>query len=375
MNAPTTLRLDFGASEQPGYDIIVGKDLLRQAGRWVRPVMAGRRAVIITDDQVGPLYLDRLRDGLNAPDFRFDAITVPAGEGTKNFAHLQTLLDNLLDLGVDRTVTLIGLGGGVVGDLSGFAASILLRGVGFVQVPTTLLAQVDSSVGGKTGINTGHGKNLIGSFYQPKLVLADTDTLTTLPRRQFLAGYAETVKYGLIDDPAFFTWLEDKGAALVAGDQELRRDAIAHCCEAKARVVAEDERESGRRALLNLGHTFGHALEAEAGYGDALLHGEAVAIGTGMAFDLSVRMGLCPPNDRQRVMTHFEQTGLPLVVTDNLGAGWTGARLVDHMRHDKKMRDGKLTFILTRGIGKAFTHTGAEQADIIAVLDAALPAA
>jgi 3-dehydroquinate synthase len=291
-------------------------------------------------------------------------VVVPAGEASKDFAEFGRLMERLLDQRPDRDTVLIALGGGVVGDLCGFAASVLLRGVGFIQVPTTLLAQVDSSVGGKTAINTRHGKNLVGTFYQPRLVLADTGVLDTLPRRELLAGYAEIAKYGLVDDEPFFAWLENYGHAVIDGDARARSEAIARSCQSKARIVAQDEREqAGVRDLLNLGHTFGHALEKETGYGGELLHGEAVAIGMVLAFDMSAALGLCPASDARRVRGHLEAVGLPvspLTIPGSNVRGWDAARLVDHMRADKKNRDGKLTFILARGIGQSFVRRGVD---------------
>lgn len=345
------LRVDLG---ERSYDIVVGAGLIDDAGARLKTVLKRPRAVIVTDANVAQHYLDRLVASLKAADIQTDAITLPAGEQTKCFAQLQSLSEKLLEMKVERSTTLIALGGGVIGDLVGFTAAVTLRGIPFVQIPTTLLAQVDSSVGGKTGINTAFGKNLVGAFYQPKLVLADIEALETLDRRQLLAGYAEVVKYGFIDDVSFFEWLEQNGKALVDGDRELRRSAILTSCAAKARVVAEDELESGKRALLNLGHTFGHALEAETGYGDTLLHGEAVAIGTAMAFDLSVQLGLCPSQDAQRATQHMAAVGLPTDLSGLDTAGWTVDVLMDHMSRDKKVEDGKLTFILARGIGQAF---------------------
>jgi 3-dehydroquinate synthase len=258
----------------------------------------------------------------------------------------------------------VALGGGVIGDLTGFAAAILLRGLDFVQVPTTLLAQVDSSVGGKTGIDSPQGKNLIGSFHQPRLVLADTEALSTLPRRELLAGYAEIVKYGLIDDPEFFHWLETHGHKVIDGDPEARLHAIYKSCQAKARIVAADERESGQRALLNLGHTFGHALEAETGFSEALLHGEAVAIGMVMAFELSVRLGLCPAEDAERLRRHLAAVGLPTDPGHIEGRVFSPAALIEHMTRDKKVRDGRMTFVLARGIGQAFLTRDVAASDL-----------
>jgi len=357
---PSTLHVDLGARS---YDIVVGTGLIDSAGERLKPLLARPRAVIITDANVAPLYLDRLSASLTAQGIQTDAITLPAGEQTKCFAQLESLCETLLEMKVERTTTLIALGGGVIGDLVGFTAAATLRGMPFVQIPTTLLSQVDSSVGGKTGINTRFGKNLVGAFYQPKLVLADIETLETLDRRQLLAGYAEVVKYGFIDDVEFFEWLEVNGSALVGGDRDLRRHAVLTSCAAKARVVAEDEREGGKRALLNLGHTFGHALEAETGYGGALLHGEAVAIGTAMAFDLSHQLGLCPGQDAERAVRHMTAVGLPTDLSGLDTSDWTVDKLMNHMSRDKKVEGGKLTFILARGIGQAYiTQDVPEQA-------------
>ena len=345
------LRVELGARS---YDIMVGPGLLDGAGAVAAPLMRGRRAIVVTDRTVAGLHLGRLRRGLEAAGLEVDEVVVEAGEETKDFVHLQRLLDALLDRRIDRATTIFALGGGVVGDLAGFAASVVLRGIDFIQAPTTLLAQVDSSVGGKTGINTRHGKNLVGSFHQPRLVLADTDTLATLPGRELAAGYAEVVKYGLIDDPDFFAWCEEHGAALLAGDTAACRKAVVESCRAKARVVAADEREAGRRALLNLGHTFAHAAEAAAGYDGCVLHGEAVAVGMALAFDLSVALGHCAPAEAARVRSHLTATGLP---TDfgALGLGECSAdSLIEAMRQDKKAEGGALTFVLVRGIGHAF---------------------
>ncbi|HEY9080945.1 3-dehydroquinate synthase [Magnetovibrio sp.] len=361
-----TLRVELG---ERSYDIVVGAGLIAQAARWIVPVLKRPRVVVITDANVAPFYLPPLLASLRDADVQCDAITLPAGEQTKSFAQFESLCESVLELRVERSTTLIALGGGVIGDLVGYAAASILRGMPFVQVPTTLLSQVDSSVGGKTGINTRHGKNLVGAFCQPKLVLADTAALNSLDRRQLMAGYAEVVKYGLIDDPDFFEWLEANAQALIDGDMDKRRRAILTSCAAKARVVAEDELESGKRALLNLGHTFGHALEAETGYGGALLHGEAVSIGTAMAFDLSQRLGLCSGQDRGRVTAHFSAVGLPMDLRALDTAKWTADILLDHMSRDKKVEDGKLTFVLTRGIGAAFITRDIAANDVRALLD------
>jgi 3-dehydroquinate synthase len=346
-----TVRVELCAR---AYDIVVGESLLDRAGALIKPVLRQPRIAVITDDTVAPLYLPRLRAACAAEAIHVDGVVLPAGEQTKDFGHLQTLCERLLAARIERGATLVALGGGVIGDLAGFAAGILLRGLDFVQVPTTLLAQVDSSVGGKTGINTSQGKNLVGLFHQPRLVLADVATLDTLDPRQVRAGYAEVAKYGLIGDAGFFAWLEANGPALVGGDRALRRRAVLVSCAAKAGIVAADEREAGERALLNLGHTFGHALEAETGFSDALLHGEAVAIGMVLAFDLSVRLGLCAAADRDRIRRHLEAVGLPVGMTRGSDRRWSVDALIGHMRHDKKVRDGRMTFVLAHGIGRAF---------------------
>jgi 3-dehydroquinate synthase len=353
------------------YQILVGPGLLDEAASHMLPVLAQRRVVVITDATVARLHLERLTASLDRAGVAHDQVALPPGEGTKDFAHLQQLTDALLDRRIERRTMLVALGGGVIGDLTGVAAALVLRGIDFVQIPTTLLAQVDSSVGGKTGINTRHGKNLIGAFHQPRLVLADTSVLDTLPRRELLAGYAEVVKYGLLGDAPFFDWLEANGSAVLDRDGPERRHAVAHSCRMKARIVASDERETGDRALLNLGHTFGHAFESELGYGPEMLHGEAVAIGMIMAFDLSVRLGLCPPEDAARARRHLARIGLP---TGIAGRNWPPERLVDHMGRDKKVVDGRLTFILARGIGKAFISREVATDDVKAVLTAALAA-
>lgn len=344
-----TLRVDLA---ERGYDIHIGSGLIDRAGTLMAPVMRGGRAFVVTDDTVAPLYLNRLLASLDKAGIGHHDTVLTHGEGTKDFAHLEALLDAMLEARCERSTMVVALGGGVVGDLTGFAAAILQRGVDFVQVPTTLLAQVDSSVGGKTGINTRHGKNLVGSFHQPRLVLADTAALASLPRRQVLAGYAEVVKYGCIDEPDFFSWLEENGFQVIVGDEAARRHAVAVSCRAKARIVAADEREGGVRALLNLGHTFCHALEAETGFSDALLHGEAVAIGMVMAFRLSVRLGLAPAEDAARLERHLAKVGLPTGLPRN--RAWDVERLLHHMAGDKKVKDGKVTFVLARGIGQSF---------------------
>ncbi|MSO54564.1 MAG: 3-dehydroquinate synthase [Rhodospirillales bacterium] len=354
------------------YDVVIGEGLITEAGQLARPLLDRPRVIIVTDSKVAPLYLEPVKAAFGRAGVDALSVVVDAGEETKDLENLGRLADQLLEARVERTTTLVALGGGVVGDLAGFAAAVILRGIDFIQIPTTLLAQVDSSIGGKTGINTRYGKNLIGAFYQPRLVLADIRALDTLPPREVRSGYAEIVKYGLIDDAAFFEWLEANGAALLAGDRDRRRHAVAKSCAAKASVVAEDERETGRRGLLNLGHTFGHALEALTGYGSALLHGEAVAIGMGLAFDLSARLGLCPAGDADRIRRHLKACGLPTELKAIAAPSWTADGIIETMTRDKKVKDGRITFILARGIGRAFESRDASPEVLKQVLSDAL---
>jgi 3-dehydroquinate synthase len=352
MSQRDTLRVELG---DRSYDIVVGAGLLADAGSLIAPVIRQKRAVIVTDENVAKLHLKTLEAGLDKAGIAHHAIVLPPGEATKDFAHFSKLCEDVLALGIERGTPLIALGGGVIGDLTGFTAATLLRGLDYVQVPTTLLSQVDSSVGGKTAIDSKHGKNLIGAFHQPVLVLADIDTLSTLPQRELLAGYAEVVKYGFIRDREFFEWLEQAGPKLVAGDIDARRQAVLKSCAAKAAIVAIDERETGDRQLLNFGHTFGHALEAETGFGDVLLHGEAVALGMRLAFDLSAELGLCPSEAVERVRRHYETVGLPTAISQiGNNRHFTPAALLQHMGKDKKVRDGRITLILARDIGNAF---------------------
>lgn len=371
MIEPDRLRVELGARS---YDILIGRGLLANAGRHLKPVLKQPRVIVLTDHTVAELHLPSLTRALGAAGIDSHPIILPPGEQTKSFAQLEEVIDQLLAARIERGTTLAALGGGVIGDLAGFAASIVLRGIDCVQIPTTLLAQVDSSVGGKTGIDTRWGKNLVGSFHQPRLVLADIDALATLPRRQLLAGYAEVVKYGLIGDAGFFAWLEDHGMSLIDGNEAARQHAVKISCAAKARIVGEDEREAGARALLNLGHTFAHALEAECGYSDELLHGEAVAIGLVMAFDLSARLGLCSPDDAARVERHLGAVGLPTEPTAIAGRIWDIERLLDHMRHDKKVQSGRITFVLARGIGQAFLARDVDLSEVSGLLEQALAA-
>jgi 3-dehydroquinate synthase len=345
------LRVELG---DRGYDILIGPGLIARAGAEILPLMRRRQAVIITDETVARHHLAPLRASLAEQGISQHAIVLPPGEATKDLAHFGRLVDDILACGIERGTMLVALGGGVVGDIAGFAAATLLRGIEFVQIPTTLLAQVDSSVGGKTAINTAAGKNLLGAFYQPRLVLADTDTLATLPQRELRAGYAETVKYGLIRDTAFFEWLEAEGEAVCDLEPAAATRAILTSCRMKAAIVAADEREEGDRALLNFGHTFGHALEAETGFSDALLHGEAVALGMVLAFDFAVRLGIATGQDSRRVRRHLAVAGLPTELSSIGLSGSAAGRLVAHMGKDKKVRDGRITLILPRRIGDAF---------------------
>jgi 3-dehydroquinate synthase len=349
------------------YDIIIGENLIDNAGGYIKPFLNRAKTVIITDQNVAHHQLGRLEESLHNIDFT--TIILPPGESTKSFAQAEDLLNQLLALKLERSDTIIAFGGGVIGDLVGFVASIYLRGIDFIQIPTTLLAQVDSSVGGKTGINSNFGKNLIGSFWQPRLVLIDVTTLDTLNIRQVIAGYAEVVKYGLIDDADFFKWLEDNGHDLISGSIEqqrsLRTEAILKSCTAKARVVGQDEKETGNRALLNLGHTFAHALEAENGYNDALYHGEAVAMGIILAFELSLKMGLCQQHDVERIKTHFKTINTKQISQFDFHVD----HLLEHMKGDKKMSDGKLTFVVARAIGGAYLSNEVDMNDVRAVLN------
>ena len=351
------------------YDILIEHGALDRAATHLARFARGNRLIVVTDDDVAAAQLDRLERGLAAGGVSIEPIVLPSGESTKSWGYLETLVDRLLALEVERSDHVVALGGGVIGDLVGFAAAILKRGCQFVQIPTTLLAQVDSSVGGKTAINSGAGKNLVGAFHQPAFVLIDPSTLDTLPARDVAAGYAEVVKYGLIDDAAFFGWCEANAALLIAGDRDARTTAIEKSVRAKAAIVADDERETtGRRALLNLGHTFGHALEAETGFSDMLLHGEGVAAGMALAFRFSARQGLCSADDAARVTDHLRRVGLPHdLPTARVDA--SGAALVAHMLHDKKMAGGKLPFLLARGIGETFVAKDVDLADVAAFLD------
>ncbi|MFZ4541414.1 MAG: 3-dehydroquinate synthase [Rickettsiales bacterium] len=334
------------------YDILVGAGLLARAAEFVVPLLASKRAIIVTDVNVGALYGATLEDNLRAAGLQVDVLTIGAGEDSKSFSVFEWLMNKLLALKADRKTTLIALGGGVVGDLTGFAASVLLRGVPFIQIPTSLLAQVDSSVGGKTAINAKAGKNLIGSFYQPKLVLADSDVLKTLPARELRAGYAEIIKYGLIMDAPFYQWCLANAVKLLAGDVAATQYAVVQSCQFKAAVVKADEREADMRALLNFGHTFAHALEAETGFSEVLLHGEAVAIGMVMACRLSQRMGLIGAEVEEQLATHFKQISV-MAHPGDVAMRFDADKIAAHFSADKKAESGSLTFVVLDAIGKA----------------------
>lgn len=351
MSERRTVRVDLGARS---YDVVIGAGLLAEAGRHVAPFAPGPKAAVVVDETVAALHLPALMDGLKAGGIEAHAIVLPPGEGQKSFLGLELLTDRLLALGLERRDLVIAFGGGVIGDLAGLTAGLLKRGLDFVQIPTTLLAQVDSSVGGKTAINATAGKNLVGLFHQPRLVLADQDVLATLPERERRAGYAEIVKIGLINDAAFFDWCEREGGRIVDGGGDATAYAIEIAVRAKAQIVAADEREGGVRALLNLGHTFAHAIESEAGMDGSILHGEAVGCGLGLAFAFSADLGLCAPATAARVADHLRATGFETDLKRLPGAPFTAERLVDAMMHDKKNEGGALTFILARDIGQAF---------------------
>ncbi len=336
------------------YDVVIGPGLLEQAGKRIAPLLKRPRVAVLTDETVAAHHLDALRAGLASDGIEMSALALPPGEATKGWPQFSRAVEWLLDQKVERGDVVVAFGGGVIGDLAGFAAAVLRRGVRFVQIPTSLLAQVDSSVGGKTGINAPQGKNLIGAFHQPSLVLADTAVLGTLEARDFLSGYGEVVKYGLLGDAEFFAWLEDNGPALAAGDMAARVEAVARSVQMKADIVVRDETEQGDRALLNLGHTFCHALEAATGYSDRLLHGEGVAIGCALAFELSARLGLCSQEDPSRVRAHLKAMGMKTDLADIPGELPNAEALLELMGQDKKVVEGQLRFILARGIGEAF---------------------
>ena len=365
----TTVPVALGAR---AYDIVIGRGLLGELGTRIAALKPGASAAIVTDATVAARHLEAAEAALAAANIRAVPIVVPAGESSKSWHVLEDVCDKLLAARIERNDVVIALGGGVVGDLAGFAAAIVRRGLDVVQVPTTLLAQVDSSVGGKTAINSRHGKNLLGAFHQPILVIADTALLDTLPAREFRAGYAELAKFGLLGDAGFFAWLEANWQDVFAGGSSsgsfAREHAIAVACRGKAGIVARDERETGERALLNLGHTFAHAFEAAAGFSEKLLHGEAVALGIACAFEFSTRLGLMPTNDAGRVAQHLAAAGLPSRIGDVPGLYTDADTLMNLIAQDKKVRRGNLTFILVRGIGQAFVARNVDPAQVRAFL-------
>ncbi|WP_299282071.1 3-dehydroquinate synthase [uncultured Tateyamaria sp.] len=354
------------------YDVLIGPGLLAESGTLIAPFLKRPRVAVVTETRVAALHLEGLRAGLAQAGIDLVSLELPPGEATKSWAHLGQVTEWLLDQKVERQDMVIALGGGVIGDLVGFACAILRRGVRFVQVPTSLLAQVDSSVGGKTGINTAQGKNLAGAFHQPSLVLADTDVLDTLTARDFLAGYGEVVKYGLLGDAAFFDWLDENAPAMAQGDMVLRVEAVRRSVQMKADIVTRDETEQGDRALLNLGHTFCHALEAATGYSDRLLHGEGVAVGCALAFELSARLGLCSQEDPSRVRAHIKAMGMKTDLADIPGELPDAAALLELMGQDKKVVAGTLNFVLVRGIGSAFVTSDVPREVVLGVLSDAL---
>ncbi|HXZ23009.1 MAG TPA: 3-dehydroquinate synthase [Pseudolabrys sp.] len=356
------------------YDIVIGRGLLAGLGGRIKALRPGARTAIVTDETVAKLHLDATEAALKSAGVDSARIVVPAGEGSKSYATFEKICEAIIAARIERNDFIVALGGGVIGDLAGFAAACARRGLDFVQVPTTLLAQVDSSVGGKTGINSRQGKNLIGAFHQPVLVIADTALLDTVPQREFRAGYAEVAKYGLLGDAAFFSWLEKNWQDVFAGGPA-REHAIAVCCRAKAGIVARDERETGERALLNLGHTFGHALEAGCGFSDRLLHGEAVALGMVLAFEFSVHKGLIPGSEAARAAAHLAAVGLPTHLRDVPGGVPSADVLMDLIGQDKKVRRGTLTFILLRGIGRAFIENNVSGTEVHTFLDRKLAGA
>ena len=360
-----TVHVDLGARS---YEVRIGPGLIARAGAEIAPLLSRPRVAVLTDERVAALHLESLRAGLAEAGVAMTALALPPGEATKSWAQLSRATEWLLEQKVERGDVVLAFGGGVIGDLAGFAAAILRRGVRFVQLPTTLLAQVDSSVGGKTGINAAQGKNLVGAFHQPSLVLADTGLLDSLPPRDFRSGYGEVVKYGLLGDAGFFHWLEDNAPALAAGDGAARLHAVTRSVEMKAGIVARDETEQGERALLNLGHTFAHALEAATGYGDRLLHGEAVAVGCALAFELSARLGLCSQESPGRVRAHLAAMGMMRDLRDIPGDLPGPEALMALMGQDKKVVDGQLRFILARDIGAAFVTSDVPAATVLDVL-------
>ncbi|TMV13493.1 3-dehydroquinate synthase [Arenibacterium halophilum] len=371
MASTNTVHVALGARS---YDVQIGPGLIARAPDLMAPLLKRPRVAIVSDENVAARHLGALEQVLKDAGIKVDSLILPAGESTKSWPHLTRCVEWLLDQKIERRDIVIALGGGVIGDLVGFASAILRRGVRFVQIPTSLLAQVDSSVGGKTGINTSHGKNLVGAFHQPALVLADTDILQTLEPRDFLAGYGEVVKYGLLGDAAFFDWLESHAVDMAGGDMSARVHAVTRSVQMKAEIVARDETEQGDRALLNLGHTFCHALEAATGYSDRLLHGEGVAIGCALAFDLSAALGLCSQEHPSRVRAHLLGLGMKTELSDIPGDLPDAQGLLNLMAQDKKVQDGQLRFILARDIGAAFVADDVPPETVHSILTEALAA-
>ena len=361
---PTVVQVALGVR---AYDIVIGRNVLASLGQRIKALRAGARVALVTDNTVARHHLAAAESAFKSAGIESTRIAVAEGEGSKSYATYEKVCEAIIAARIERGDLVVALGGGVIGDLAGFAAASVRRGLDYVQVPTTLLAQVDSSVGGKTGINSRHGKNLVGAFHQPVMVVADTALLDTLPKRQFRAGYAEVAKYGLLGDAAFFTWLEKNWQDIFVGGPA-REHAIAVCCRAKAGIVSRDERETGERALLNLGHTFGHALEAACGFSDRLLHGEAIALGMVQAFAFSARKGLIPAAEADRARSHLASVGLPTHVKDISGGAPGTDELMDLIAQDKKVKRGKLTFILVRGIGRAFIANDVDASEVRAFL-------
>lgn len=364
----TSSRIHVALAEN-SYDIHIGYDLFTAAAEELSVLLDGKQVVIITDAHIAPLHLETTENALAEFARQTTSFILPAGEASKSFGIYEKLVNDILGLPIDRQTVLVALGGGVIGDLVGFAAASLLRGLDFIQIPTSLLAQVDSSVGGKTGINTAAGKNLVGAFHQPSMVLANIDMLASLPTRELKAGYAEVLKYGLLGDSEFFDWLELNGHAVISGDADAQTEAVRRSCQAKVDIVIADEYELGQRALLNLGHTFAHAFEAVAGYDGRLLHGEAVSVGLACAFAFSCQLGLCSGQDVVRLSNHLYALELPARI-DQLPAGQALPQvLIEHMRKDKKVRQGRLTFILARQIGEAFVSRDINEAKLSKFLE------
>jgi 3-dehydroquinate synthase len=357
---------------QRSYDITIADGLLEHAGQKIAPLLARPMTTIVTDENVAHHHLETLTTSLDKAGIKHTSIILPPGESTKSYAQLARVCDAIIAAGMERNDRIIAFGGGVIGDLAGFAAAIVRRGIGFIQIPTSLLAQVDSSVGGKTGINSPHGKNLVGAFHQPVAVLTDIAVLNTLPSRELAAGYAEVAKYGLLGDASFFSWLEENASRIFSGDPQVRVHAIRTSCEAKAAIVARDEKEAGDRALLNLGHTFGHALESATGYSDKLLHGEGVAIGMAQAFRFSETLGICKPGSAARMATHLKSAGLPTSVSGIRQHLPDAEKLVEIMRQDKKAEAGRINFVLVKDVGHAYIDKTIEEDGLINFLKAEL---